>query len=151
MRSKNLDISSKIKPKLTQECSQRHKYDLTPFPFQGMDLPSYCCLSRSIACEKDDHFFHSRGEPLKKWVELRIQRGASLSLVTGSLRGDSIDVDIIIPPAQDLDPLIKQILGKGIFMRTEEDERTWVSSPAPLPKLAVKPPPWMIITDTPHV
>ena len=60
----------------------------------------------------------------KSGLNFLFKGGTSLSLVTGSLRRFSIDVDIIVPPTQDLDPFINQIVGQGIFTRMEEDERT---------------------------
>lgn len=49
--------------------------------------------------------------------------GTSLSLITGSLKRFSIDIDIIVPPGLDLNPFFQNVITQGKFTRVEEDKR----------------------------
>ena len=49
--------------------------------------------------------------------------GTSLSLITGSLKRFSIDIDIIVPPGLDLIPFFQKVITQGKFIRVEEDKR----------------------------
>jgi hypothetical protein len=50
--------------------------------------------------------------------------GTSLSLITGSLKRFSIDIDIIVPPGLDPIPFFQNVITRGNFIRVEEDKRT---------------------------
>ena len=50
--------------------------------------------------------------------------GTSLSLITGSLKRFSIDIDIIVPPGLDPIPFFQKVITRGNFIRVEEDKRT---------------------------
>jgi hypothetical protein len=49
--------------------------------------------------------------------------GTSLSLITGSLKRFSIDIDIIVPPGLDPIPFFQKVITRGKFIRVEEDKR----------------------------
>ena len=49
--------------------------------------------------------------------------GTSVSLITGSLKRFSIDIDIIVPPGLDLNSFFQKVIAKGKFSRVEEDKR----------------------------
>jgi hypothetical protein len=49
--------------------------------------------------------------------------GTSLSLITGSLKRFSIDIDIIVPPGLDPIPFFQKVITLGNFIRVEEDKR----------------------------
>jgi hypothetical protein len=49
--------------------------------------------------------------------------GTSLSLITGSLKRFSIDIDIIVPPRLDPIPFFQKVITRGNFIRVEEDKR----------------------------
>ena len=49
--------------------------------------------------------------------------GTSLSLVTGTLKRFSTDIDIVCAHGQPLEPFFKFVLEQGVFTRIEEDKR----------------------------
>lgn len=49
--------------------------------------------------------------------------GTSLSLITGSLKRFSIDIDIIVPPGLDPIPFFQKVITRGNFIMVEEDKR----------------------------
>lgn len=49
--------------------------------------------------------------------------GTSLSLITGSLKRFSIDIDIVVSPRLDPIPFFHKVITRGNFIRVEEDKR----------------------------